>query len=317
MRFSLVIPLHHDSAAFRVCLRHCLSLEHDDFEVIVVSDRLVELPDDPRLVFVLTGSATDTSPALKRDIATAHATGRALAYLDDDAYPDPTWLSVAELALSEPGVKAVGGPGVTPPGSSLRCRAGGRVYASVLGSGPLRYRFRPEAARVVDDFPAYNLIVAADTVRQVGGWASTFYGGEDTRFCEHLAEAGVMVHYRPDLVVFHHRRALFGPHMRQIANVGRHRGYFARVYPGTSLRPMYFAPLIAVVALCMFVLLVLVAAGPVAALAVVALGYLAAALMSGGGTLGERALFPLGVFAHHTSYGVAFARGLVTRKMDR
>jgi hypothetical protein len=144
------------------------------------------------------------------------------------------------------------------------------------------------------------------------GWASTYYGGEDTRFCERLAQMGVMIHSRPDLVVFHHRRALFRPHMCRIADAGRHRGYVARVDPGTSLRTMYFAPLIAVVALCVTVVTILVVAGMVPMVIFVALVYVAAALMSGGGTLAERPRFPLSVFVHHASYDVAFARGLAT-----
>jgi glycosyltransferase involved in cell wall biosynthesis len=313
----VIIPLHRDSATFRECLRQCLELEHADFEVVVVSDQPVAMPADTRVRFVLTGSPVDTSPAVKRDIGARHATGEALAYLDDDAYPARDWLSVAEVALGAPAVDAIGGPGVTPPGSSLRARAGGLVYASPLGSGPLRYRFTPQAARVVDDYPAYNLIVKAECVARIGGWASTFYGGEDTRFCERLSESGVMVNYHPELVVYHFRRPLFRAHMRQIANVGRHRGYFARIYPGTSLRPVYFAPLVAVVGMVAALAAVLVTAGVAALVVTLVIGYLAAAIAAGSGTLGERALFPLGVVAHHASYGLAFARGLATRDLRR
>lgn len=317
VRFSILIPLHRDTPVFRRCLAACLALDHDDFEVLAVSDRPVTLPDDPRVRMVVTGAPADTSPAEKRDAGLEHATGDAIAYLDDDAEPARDWLAVAEAALADPSVNAIGGPGVTPPAQGWRARAGGAVYESPLGSGPLRYRFAPAAARVVDDYPAYNLIVRTDAVRRAGGWASTFYGGEDTRFCEALAAQGDRVHYLPDLVVLHHRRDIFRPHMRQIGNVGRHRGHFVRAYPATSRRPVYFAPLVAALG------------GPLAALwalrrlpralrvPAAILGYGALARMAPAGDMRVRAAFPAALAAHHLAYGLSFLRGLVTREMDR
>ena len=100
MRFSIVIPLHRDTPAFRTCLSSCLELDHPDVEVLVVSDRPANLPDDPRLVAVVSGRGDDSSPAEKRDLAAEKATGEALAYIDDDAYPAPDWLAVDD-ALSQ------------------------------------------------------------------------------------------------------------------------------------------------------------------------------------------------------------------------
>lgn len=317
MRFSIVIPLHRDSDAFRSCLRHCLELDHPDFEILVVSDRPVPLPDDERIVAIVSGSDTDTSPAEKRDLAGGHATGDAIAYLDDDAYPVRDWLVTAERELARDGVAAIGGPGVTPAGSSLRCRVGGAVYESALGSGPLRFRFRPQARREVDDYPAYNLIVRRDAVEAIGGWASTFYGGEDTVFCQRLAATGVRVHYVPELLVYHHRRPVFRSHMAQIANVGRHRGYFTRVHPSTSLRPVYFLPLAAVAGVVAAAVGVAATRGPRSAVLLGAAAYSAVAATSPSRSAPTRALFPLALFAHHASYGFAFVRGLMTREMHR
>ena len=138
------------------------------------------------------------------------------------------------------------GPGVTPPNSPVLERAGGAFYESALGSGGLRYRFRPLGeVREIDDYPAYNFFVRTEALRSVRGWDSRFYGGEDTKLCLALHEAGHRLVYDPDVVVYHHRRPLFAPHMRQVGNVGRHRGYFVRAFPGTSARPIYFAPSLA------------------------------------------------------------------------
>lgn len=317
MRFSILIPLHRDTPAFRRCIGACLDLEHDDFEVLVVSDRPVPLPDDPRVVAVPTDAAGDTSPAEKRDAGAVHAGGDAIAYLDDDAEPAPDWLMVAERAFADTAVSAIGGPGITPSHQGWRERAGGAVYESPLGSGPLQFRFTPRAPRVVDDYPAYNLIVRTEAVRRAGGWASTFYGGEDTRFCEALRASGVHIHYVPDLVVRHHRRPILGAHMRQIGNVGRHRGHFVRVAPGTSRRPMYFAPALASLLGPLLGLRVLARLPRRLRLPAVAAAYGAlVAACPGRGAL-VRLSFPVALVAHHLAYGTSFVRGLFTPTLDR
>jgi len=89
VRFSVLIPLHRETAAFRACIEACRRIDHPDVEFLVVSDRPMPLPDDPRVVAVLTGADGDTSPAEKRDAGLEHATGEAIAYLDDDAEPAP------------------------------------------------------------------------------------------------------------------------------------------------------------------------------------------------------------------------------------
>lgn len=315
MRFSIVIPLHRDSAVFRRTLDSCLGLRHEDFEVIVVSDRAVQLPSDERLRFLATGSETDTSPAEKRDAAMDHVTGEVIAFLDDDACPDPAWLTVAQLRFGDAEVVALGGPGVTPPGSVLRERVGGAVYESVLGSGPLLYRFTPRAPRVVDDYPAYNLFVRTDRVRAIGGWATTFYGGEDTHFCEALKAAGVLVHYEPDLWVFHSRRPIFRAHMRQVANVGLHRGYFAR-RRGTSRRWLYLLPTLVTAGVPLAVM-TFGMVRPAATTVAVAAAYAAIGLASPRHELLVRALFPVALMAHHGSYGAGFLRGLFTQRLAR
>jgi glycosyltransferase involved in cell wall biosynthesis len=317
MRFSIVIPLHRPTPAFDACLAACLTLDHADFEVLVVSDRPAELPADPRVVSVVTGLPDDSSPAEKRDAALPHATGAAIAYLDDDAEPAPDWLRVAEAAFEDPEVAALGGPGVTPPGGGWRRRVGGAVYESALGSGPLRYRFAPAPARVVDDYPAYNLIVRTEAVRRAGGWASTFYGGEDTRFCEELARIGVRVNYLPELVVRHHRRPVFRAHMRQVGNVGRHRGHFVRKHPETSRRLVYFAPIAALVAAPLALAAGLARLRPGGRAAALGALYAGLAASSPAGGARERLAFPLALTAHHAAYGASFVAGLLTRRMDR
>ena len=95
--------------------------------------------------------------------------------------------------------------------------------------------------RDVDDLPAFNLFIRTDALRSIGGWQSKFYGGEDTMACLRLVQAGHRLIYDPEVVVYHHRRPIFGSHLRQVGNVGRHRGH-SPAFCRPSRRPLYFAP---------------------------------------------------------------------------
>jgi glycosyltransferase involved in cell wall biosynthesis len=315
LRFSIVIPAHRDGAAFRRCLQACLDQDYPDFEVVVAADRsLSSLPAE--VVFVETGSSSDTSPAEKRDAAFSHTSGDVLAFVDDDAYPRRDWLSRAAMHFANGEVQVLGGPGVTPLDSPWRERVGGAVYESPAGSAFLRYRFLPLSARHVGDYPAYNLLVRREALEAVGGWGTTFYGGEDTVLCLKLQQAGWQVHYTPDVVVFHQRRPILCPHLRQVANVGRHRGYFVRAFPETSRKALYALPALAPAALAVGGLLLW--KRPSAVLFAGAAGYaLVAAETLRRHSPSVALATPAVAAAHHIAYGTAFVRGLLGRRMER
>ena len=53
---------------------------------------------------------------------------------------------------------------------------------------------------------------------------------------------GKRIVYDPEVLIYHHRRRLFIPHLQQVCNYALHRGYFAKRFPQTSLRISYFLP---------------------------------------------------------------------------
>jgi glycosyltransferase involved in cell wall biosynthesis len=317
---SVIVPVHRPTAEFRRSVEEILGLDGGRHELVVVSDRPVEgLPDAVELV--VTGSPADTSPAEKRDAALEAARGEVLAFIDDDAFPAGSWLTRALARLEDPEIAAVGGPGLTPPGSPFRERAGGAFYESYFGSANLRGRFRPVGGvRPVDDWPAFNFVVRREALEAVGGWQSTFYGGEDTKLCLALRDAGFRIVYDPDVVVYHHRRPIFGPHLRQVGNVGRHRGYFVRAFSGTSARPIYFAPAVGMLLLGVSAAVALrrprgriglwtACAG--AALAI------AAEARRDGHDASVAVTLPAVTLASHVVYGAQFIRGLLTPRLQR
>ncbi len=239
MKVSVIIAVKADNPNLRQCLDKLFKLYYEDFEILVLPDEPIDFSHD--LVRIIpTGKCL---PAEKRDLAAEQANGEILAFIDDDAYPSEDWLTAAVKNFSSPEVAAVGGPAVTPPTEDFPRLAGGLVYESFFVSGTFRYRYKKSSKRFVDDYPSCNLLVKKDIFLQAGGFKTNFWPGEDTILCLEITKRlRKKIVYDPDVLVFHHRRPLFLPHLKQIANYGLHRGYFVKRFPETSLKWQYFLP---------------------------------------------------------------------------
>lgn len=243
--FSVVIPVKEINAYLRESIPFILALDHPAFEVIVLpndmpAEGVPSFMQDPRIRVISTGRV---SPALKRDEGARQARYDHLAFLDDDAYPRADWLTNAAAAFQSSRAAAVGGPGVMPADARFRERVSGLFFETLVGGGGLDYRYRPAGRGFfVDDYPTVNFLVRGDAFRAVGGFDNDYWPGEDTKFCRDLVATGRTIWYDPDVVVHHHRRPTLVGHLRQLAGYGRHRGRFARLFPETSARLVYFAP---------------------------------------------------------------------------
>jgi len=317
-RVSIIIPLHILNARFRADLARYKSLAYDNYEILIVSDSPATI-DTPGVKQVLTGRKK-TGPAEKRDIALSHCTGEICAFIDDDAYPDPLWLKNAAPHFDRSDVAAVCGPGLTPPEDRLLARAGGAVYEARLGSGPNVRRFRRAPSCEIDDAPAFNLLIRKAVLEGIGGFASTFYGGEDTKVCLAIVQTGRKILYDPDVIVYHHRRPLLLSHVRQIFNVGLHRGYFVKRFPATSRRFVYFLPLSGFVFAAAGAMTAAIVPGMRPLVTTGVAGWTLAALISAwlvNPNPFVAVLASVGITATHVTYAIGFARGLLLRDLER
>ena len=239
MKFSIIIPVKNITNYLRETIKYCKEIDYSDFEIIVLPDDKVK-KEFGKVKFISTGNVT---PSEKRDIGTKHSSGDILAFIDADAFPKKDWLKNASKYFNDESVGAVGGPGITPDIDNFLQRASGEVYSSLLGGGKFTYRYKPDKEIEVDDFPSMNLLVRKSVFEDIGGFKTNFWPGEDTILCLNITKKlGKKIIYAPDVVVYHHRRPLFIPHLLQVYSYASHRGYFVKKYPQTSLRPIFFIP---------------------------------------------------------------------------
>ncbi|HWX75025.1 MAG TPA: glycosyltransferase family 2 protein, partial [Solirubrobacteraceae bacterium] len=152
------------------------------------------------------------------------ARGEIVAYLDDDAVPDPDWLMHLAATFSSGPYAAAGGPNVLPPGS-------GRVAQCVANApgGPTHVLLSDHDAEHV---PGCNLAIRASALREIGGFDSQFRAaGDDVDVCWRLLEGGRRIGFSPGAVVAHHRRATVSGYLRQQRGYGKAEALLERKHP--------------------------------------------------------------------------------------
>ena len=332
---SIVIACPKRSWMLDECLAAIRQQSYEKWECIVLPDEDFALesedearqaadPKSPmrRIRVIPTGKVR---PAEKRNIGIRKAKGEIVAFIDDDAYPEVHWLEYAIKYFGEPEIGALGGPGVTPPGDQRLARIGGRVYDNWLVSGNYRYRYHAGGTRMdVVDYPSCNLFVRKSVLDRIGGYRTDFWPGEDTLLCKDIIDSWKRIVYDPWVVVYHHRRPLFLPHLRQLGRYAFHRGYFCKRFPSNSLRLSYFIP-----TLFDCYLLLLAGIGILNLTGIDAVrvtfhrwgGYLPLWLYLALVVVTTFSLKPhhwiltaLGVVASHVWYGIRFIQGLCARK---
>lgn len=238
--FSIIIPFRKPTEYLYECLNAIKKQSYKDYEVILLPDKKEKFKYSKTRV-IPTGNI---GPAEKRDIGARKAKGEILAFIDDDAHPDKDWLKNALSHFKNPQIAVVCGPGVTPASDDIFQKAGGWVNSLWFGSGGAgTYRFIPQKRRFIDDFPSMNFFIRKKIFEELGGFETHFWPGEDTKLCHdivYLLKKKII--YDPKVLVFHHRRPLFIPHLRQISRYAIHRGHFAKILPATSFKIGYLIP---------------------------------------------------------------------------
>jgi len=312
-RVSIVIPVKTVSKYLMECIDACLRLDYPDLEILVFPDKKEGI-NRKGVRVIPTG---DVPPPVKRDLALKHAKGDILAFIDDDAYPRRDWLKNGMAHFRDRGIGAVGGPAVTPESDNIKQKASGLVLSSIIGGGLTRNRYRPSLkVTETDDWPTVNFIVRKDVFMKLGGFDNEYWPGEDTKFCLDLVKSGYRIIQDPNVLVYHHRRGVFRPHLNQVRRYAQHRGFFVKRFPRTSMRIGYFIPSMFIAFLFLGFLASLMFTGLQVFYVFVLYFYLLLVFLSSINR--NLKLFYLtftSIILTHIAYGSYFIRGLLSRSM--
>lgn len=224
-RISVVVCTFNGARTIQETLDGLQKLEYTNYEVIVVDDGST---DDTLQIAakypVRIISTANRGLSAARNTGMKAATGSIVAYIDDDAWPDPHWLQyLAWTFLSTP-YAAVGGPNIPPPddGPIAECVAhapGGPAHVLI-------------SAREAEHIPGCNCSFRKECLEAVGGFDQVFRtAGDDVDLCWRLMEQGWKLGFHPAAMVWHRRRNSLRAYWKQQKGYGTAEAFLERKWP--------------------------------------------------------------------------------------
>ncbi|MDX6689186.1 MAG: hypothetical protein QOG15_643 [Solirubrobacteraceae bacterium] len=223
---SVVVCSYNGARWIGECLEALTALDYPDYEVIVVDDGSTDTTAAIAAQYagVRVISTDNGGLSRARNTGLEAATGKVIAYLDDDARPERSWLTHLARGLARGTHVAAGGPNLAPPDDGIAADC----IANAPG-GPTHVLLSDLEAEHV---PGCNMAFIADALRRVGGFDDTFrIAGDDVDVCWRLQEAGEAIGFAPAAVVWHHCRPTLRRYLHQQFQYGRAEGLLERKWP--------------------------------------------------------------------------------------
>jgi glycosyltransferase involved in cell wall biosynthesis len=224
-RVSVVVCTFNGARTLGECLDGLGALDYPDYEVIVVNDGSTDTTAAIAASYPVRLITTENRGlSSARNTGLEAATGEIVAYIDDDARPDPHWLRYLAHAFMEGGWAAVGGPNLAPPDDGV-------VADCIANSpgGPMHVLVSDSEAEHV---PGCNMAVRRSALMRIGGFDPRFHvAGDDVDLCWRLQALGLKVGFSPAAVVWHHRRRSVRAYLRQQSGYGKAEALLERKWP--------------------------------------------------------------------------------------
>lgn len=212
---SVLVCSYNGSATIRDTMEGLLKVDYPNFEVIVVNDgskdNIIDIVNEYPFKLVTTPNRGLSSA---RNTALKHANGEIVAYIDDDAYPDPQWLRYLAYAYQTTSHAGIGGPNIAPDddGPIATC------VANAPG-GPVHVLLTDEIA---EHIPGCNMSFRRDVLLEIGGFDPTYRAaGDDVDICWRVQHTGRTIGFHPSALIWHHRRNSLKAYWKQQKGYGK------------------------------------------------------------------------------------------------
>jgi glycosyltransferase involved in cell wall biosynthesis/SAM-dependent methyltransferase len=211
-RFSVIINTDNRAESLGHTLEGLRHLDHPCFEVIVVRGPTPDATDDVLRAYagaIKVGHCPERNLSQSRNIGIGLATGEIVAFIDDDAYPDPEWLNRLDEAYDDPETVGAGGPVWDWTGARLQVLYSisnrlGDVWVENVPGFDLSYLLaRPDTSLFT--YPiGTNASFLRHRVIEIGGFDEQFeYGWDDVDLCHRFIDQGWVVRVIEDGYVYH------------------------------------------------------------------------------------------------------------------
>jgi hypothetical protein len=152
------------------------------------------------------------------------ATGEIVAYIDDDAYPDPHWLHYLAWTFLHTDYVGVGGPNIAPPGDG--------AIADCLANAPGRPVHVLLSDTEAEHIPGCNMAFRRDALAAIEGFDVRYrVAGDDVDLCWRLQEHGGKIGFHAAAMDWHHRRNSVKTYWRQQQGYGKAEALLEEKWP--------------------------------------------------------------------------------------
>jgi GT2 family glycosyltransferase len=198
-RISVVVCSYNGARTIRATLEGLLGLDYPAYEVIVVDDGST---DDTASVVQAYGfrliRTENRGLSNARNTGMQAAQGEIVAYIDDDAYPAPNWLTHLATTFIRTNHAGVGGPHLAADHDGWIADCVGNAPG-----GPVHVLLADQGA---EHIPGCNMAFRKSTLQSIGGFDPRYRAaGEDVDVCWRLQRRGWTLGFHPAAVVWHHR----------------------------------------------------------------------------------------------------------------
>lgn len=214
-RVSVIVCSYNGARTIRKTLSALERLDYPDYEIVVVDDGsrddTAEIAGEYRARLIRTenrGLSAARNEALNDEAA------EIVAYIDDDAYPDPHWLKFIANTFLTTDYVALGGPNILPPESGFVSNCVGNAPG-----GPVHVLVGNTEA---EHIPGCNMAYRKKALKAIGGFDPSFrVAGDDVDVCWRLQRMGWKIGFHPSALVYHNRRDSIRKYLKQQYNYGK------------------------------------------------------------------------------------------------
>ncbi len=224
-KISVVVCTFNGSRTIRDCLEGTGKLRYPDYETIVVDDGSTDGVGDIAAEYDVRLIRTENQGlSAARNLGWQSATGEIVAYIDDDARPDPDWLTYLAVAFLKEDYVGVGGPNIPVPddGETASCVArspGGPAHVLLSDC---------EAEHI----PGCNMAFRRSWLEAINGFDPQFrQAGDDVDICWRTHEQGGKLGFSPAAMVWHHYRRTVRAYWKQQVGYGKAEAMLERKWP--------------------------------------------------------------------------------------
>lgn len=211
MKVSIIINTLNRGHTLENTIKSLFYLDYKhDYEVIIVdgnsTDNTAEILDKYKR-YIKIGNCPYANLSMSRNIGIAMADSNYIAFIDDDAVPEPEWLTNIMKKFDREDVTAVGGPVYNGYGINFQTR---RIVSNRFSDSYSKFKLPVHS--FPHSFELYgaigcNSIFRKDYVLKVGGFNEQYdYFLDETELCSRLIDYGYRIEYSEDAFV-HHKEA--------------------------------------------------------------------------------------------------------------